>query len=145
MGRTIDLVPLFHTIATMLQIDLRSKVPIVDQIYKGIRREIASGSLSAGQPLPTVRQLAGDLGISLNTVARAYRMLEKDGLATPIRGRGTVILDLEYSGSHERGRDRLLIEELKNLLTNARLAGWSQERLETVLARESRRLWTGEK
>ena len=125
----------------MLQIDLRSKVPIVDQIYKGIRREIASGSLRAGQPLPTVRQLAGDLGISLNTVARAYRLLESDGLAIPIRGRGTVVLDRQDSSSHERDRDLRLIEELKNLLTNVRLAGWSQERFESVLATESSHLW----
>ena len=128
----------------MLQIDLRSKIPIVDQIYKGIRREIASGRIRADQSLPTVRQLAGDLGISLNTVARAYRMLEKDGLATPIRGRGTVVLNLQNSGSPEQNRDRLLVEELKNLLTNVRLAGWSQERLETVLALESGHLWKGE-
>lgn len=128
----------------MLQIDLRSKIPIVDQIHKGIRREIASGNLRAGQPLPTVRQLAGDLGISLNTVARAYRMLESDGLAIPIRGRGTVVLDSQDSSLRHRDRDRILVEELKNLLANARLAGWSQERLESVLATESRHLWKGE-
>lgn len=125
----------------MLQIDLRSKVPIVDQVYKGIRREIASGSLRAGQPLPTVRQLAGDLGISLNTVARAYRQLESDGLAMPIRGRGTVVLARQNSSSYEQARDRRLIEELKNLLTNVRLAGWSQERLKSAFATESSRIW----
>ena len=127
----------------MLQIDLRSKIPIVDQIYKGIRREIASGNLRSGQPLPTVRQLAGDLGISLNTVARAYRMLETDGLAIPIRGRGTIVLNREDPGFQEGDRDRILIEELKNLLTNVRLAGWSQERLETVFATESSHIWKG--
>ncbi len=128
----------------MLQIDLQSKVPIVDQIHQGIRREIASGRLRAGQPLPTVRQLAGDLGISLNTVARAYRMLETDGLAIPIRGRGTVVLDRHDPSSHERDRDRRLIEELKNLLTNVRLAGWSKEKLKSVLATESSHIWKEE-
>ncbi len=53
--------------------------PVYEQIARPIRKLIASGELAAGMPLPTVRTLASDLGINLNTVARAYWRLEEEG------------------------------------------------------------------
>ncbi len=125
----------------MLKIDLLSKEPIVEQVYRGIRHEIASGRISAGQSLPTVRQLAGDLGISLNTVARSYRLLELDGLVNPIRGRGTVVADKEQTESVKEMSEIRLRVELRNLLTSAKLAGWSKHKLDSVLKAEAKSLW----
>ena len=125
----------------MLKIDLHSKEPIVEQVYREIRHEIASGRISSGESLPTVRQLAGDLGISLNTVARSYRLLELEGLVIPIRGRGTVVADKESTKSVTEMNEIRLKVELRNLLTSAKLAGWSKEKLDSVLKAEAKSLW----
>ncbi|USQ81256.1 GntR family transcriptional regulator [Ornithinimicrobium faecis] len=70
---------------TTLAVDPASSEPPFAQLRTQIANQVASGALKAGDRLPTVRQLAGDLGIAANTVARAYRELEADGL---VEGRG---------------------------------------------------------
>ena len=69
-------------------LDLKSGVPVYRQIVDQVRGAIAAGSLSSGDQLPTVRQLAVDLEINPNTVVRAYRELEYDGLLETHQGRG---------------------------------------------------------
>jgi GntR family transcriptional regulator len=129
----------------MLKIDLRDPEPITTQIYQGIRREIAAGNLKPGQPLPTVRQLAADLGTSLNTVARAYRLLEADGLAAAVRGRGTVVLEHRCDPKQAKtDSDRKLIEQLCNALANARLAGWSWQHVHDVVLAKASSIWPEE-
>lgn len=73
----------------MITIRLDSPTPLGVQIAEALRAHIASGTLAPGDELPPVRQLAADLGVNLNTVARAYRELEGQGLLTSVRGRGT--------------------------------------------------------
>src|SRR5258706_11481115 len=72
-------------------LDLRSGVPVYRQLIDQVRSGIASGSLTAGDQLPTVRQLAVDLAINPNTVMRAYRELELGGLLETHQGTGTFI------------------------------------------------------
>jgi GntR family transcriptional regulator len=72
-------------------LDLRSGVPVYRQIIDQVRAAMASGSLVAGDQLPTVRQLAVDLEINPNTVARAYRELELGGLLETHQGTGSFI------------------------------------------------------
>lgn len=67
------------------------KRPIYQQITDGIKGLIARGSLSEGMSLPSVRQVAGDLGVNLNTVAVAYRQLQDEGFVTVRHGAGAVI------------------------------------------------------
>jgi len=62
-----------------------------DQIAVSLANAIGRGELAAGEQLPTVRQLATALRVNFNTVARAYRQLEADGLVQPHRGRGTFV------------------------------------------------------
>src|ERR1700730_8949280 len=78
--------PLFR-----FRLDLHSGVPVYRQIIDQVRGGIASGSLAVGDQLPTVRQLAVDLAINPNTVARAYRELELGGLLETHQGTGTFI------------------------------------------------------
>ncbi|MEW6278583.1 MAG: GntR family transcriptional regulator, partial [Candidatus Eremiobacterota bacterium] len=73
----------------MIRIQVDSTVPLVEQLQQELRRAIARGEVGPGDPLPPVRQLAADLGINWNTVARAYRALELEGLVSTARGRGT--------------------------------------------------------
>ena len=63
-----------------IEVDLDASVPIYQQIADGIRALIARGSLAGGAELPSVRQLGAQVGVNLNTVARAYRILAEDGL-----------------------------------------------------------------
>lgn len=74
-----------------LTLDFRSGFPIYVQIIEQIRSMVASGELQQGDQLPTVRQLATDLRINWNTVARAYKLLDEAGLISTQQGRGTYI------------------------------------------------------
>ncbi len=72
-------------------IDLASAVPPYEQVRTQIAAAAAEGVLQPGHKLPTVRRLAADLGLAANTVARAYRELEADGIVTTQGRRGTFV------------------------------------------------------
>ncbi len=74
-----------------IQLDFRSGVPIYVQIMDQVREQVERGELKQGDQLPTVRQLATDLRVNFNTVARAYRLLDEAGLISTQHGRGTYI------------------------------------------------------
>ena len=75
------------------QIDLTNHTPIYLQIMSQVMHAVASGELAPGEQLPTVRQLAADLRVNFNTVARAYRQLDEEGIISTQHGRGTFILE----------------------------------------------------
>lgn len=90
----------------ILTIDFRSGIPIYIQIVDQIRQMVETGVLKQGDQLPTVRQLATELRINFNTVARAYRLLDEAGLISTQHGRGTYIWE-EPSPDHlERLRQK---------------------------------------
>jgi len=129
----------------VLTIHIESPVPLADQIVTGIRGEIARGGLRAGDPLPTVRQLAGDLGINLNTVSRAYRVLETSGLVRTKRGRGTVVVAERDARRAPAGKVRSeLAARLGSVLADARLSGLDRRKVEELFARELALLWPKE-
>src|SRR5262252_654271 len=70
-----------------------SPEPVYEQIVRQIQDAVASGGLAAGAPLPTVRQLAGDLRLNRNTVARAYKQLEDRGVILTAGRKGTFVRD----------------------------------------------------
>src|SRR5262245_21034769 len=74
-----------------IMVDARSPVPLHAQITEGIHLAIGRGELKAGDQLPTVRQLAVDLRVNSNTVARVYGELERAGVLETQRGRGTFV------------------------------------------------------
>lgn len=76
-----------------VEIDPGASVPIYMQIIEKLHSLMVSGVLEPGDRLPTVRQLAGELNINFNTVARSYRWLEQAGLLSMCQGRGTFVLD----------------------------------------------------
>lgn len=87
------------------RLDLQSGVPAYRQIIDQVQGGLACGSLSAGDQLPTVRQLAVDLAINPNTVLRAYRELEIRGVLDTQQGTGTFISDRKIiQDENERGR-----------------------------------------
>ncbi len=74
-----------------LFIDNRSGNPIYEQIYNQIKAQIISGSLAADSPLPSIRNLARDLRISVITTKRAYDELEKEGFLYTVAGKGCFV------------------------------------------------------
>ena len=77
--------------ATPITLDLSAAEPPYEQVRRQIAGHIATGALRAGDRLPTIRALAGDLGIAANTVGRAYKELEAAGLVETRRRTGTSV------------------------------------------------------
>lgn len=109
-------------------LDLRSGVPVYRQLIDQVRAGIASGSLTSGDQLPTVRQLAVDLEINPNTVLRAYRELELGGLLETHQGTGTFISDRKPEKKSSE-RDRQLSQLAGEFAARAGASGFTVEEL----------------
>ena len=107
-------------------LDLHTGVPVYRQLIDQVRTGIASGSLSAGDQLPTVRQLAVDLEINPNTVMRAYRELELGGLLETHQGTGTFISNKKIEKKTAE-RDRQLGQMAGEFAARAGAAGFTVE------------------
>lgn len=108
-----------------------SGVPIYEQLRNQIRDGILSGQLREGEALPSLRQLAKDLRISVLTVTRAYTQLEQEGFVANVQGKGCYVL----SRDNEMIREQLLrtVEEhLEKTVRAAQNAGLSLEELGTM-------------
>ena len=123
----------------MLTIDLASPLPLHDQILRLLRYTVATGKLTPGDALPAVRQLAADLGINFNTVARAYRALENLGLVRTARGRGTTVVAVVEQNPMAAALTAR--EALRTALTDARLAGLSRDQVAAFVEQETSLLW----
>lgn len=93
-----------------IHVDLTTHHPVYLQIVEQVRSALDAGQLHAGDKLPTVRQLANELEVNFNTVARAYRLLDKKGIISTQRGRGTFI-----SGQAKRDPESLRRQQLSVL------------------------------
>jgi GntR family transcriptional regulator len=109
-------------------IDFHSGVPVYRQLIDQVRGGIASGSLSSGDQLPTVRQLAVDLEINPNTVMRAYRELELGGLLETHQGTGTFIANKKIEKKSAE-RDRQLAQLAGEFAARVGAAGFALEEL----------------
>lgn len=107
-----------------IRIDLKSGVPFYRQIIEQVKFAIARSDLSPGDRLPTVRQLAVDLSINPNTVIRAYRELEIEGVLETQQGSGTFVGHREPQVD-EIERQRMLDQILTELLARASAYGFT--------------------
>ena len=123
-----------HTIT----IDRELDEPVYAQVAHQLRQLIASGSLAPGLTLPSVRRLAGDLGVNLNTIARAYRMLEEEGFLI-IRGRSGASVAAPAEQVEDSTHVKL-VEELRTMLARFRQAGVTSDELLDFVQRELRAL-----
>ncbi len=106
-------------------LDFRSGVPVYVQLVEQVQAHLARGNLKPGDQLPTVRQMAAELRINFNTVARAYRMLDEGGLISTQQGRGTYILEtLEEENAQSLKRSTLQIQ-VQRLLGQLARQGYS--------------------
>ncbi len=106
-----------------IQIDRDGEHPVYAQVADQVRDLIASGALKPDTQLPSVRQLAGDLGVNLNTVARAYRLLESEGFLEILHRTGVTVAPPAIGvGKAQRGK---LLNQLKVTISRLRQAGIS--------------------
>jgi GntR family transcriptional regulator len=122
--------------APVIQLDNASPLPKYQQILEQVEAHVAAGRLAPGAPLPSVRQLAGDLGINVNTVVAAYRVLESEGIVLLRHGSRAVIHPrLARPATPTPADVARLRAALERTRTEALLAGLSLETLR-VLALE---------
>ena len=110
----------------LLRLDSADPAPIYIQIDRAIRAGIATGKLPKGYQLPTVRQLAVDLKINANTVAKVYSDLERDGVVQTRRGVGTFVAEPSNAASN-RGNKQALRELAVRVLQDVAARGFSRD------------------
>lgn len=108
----------------MFTIDNMSSIPVYEQIVRQVEGLLLSGQLKPGDPLPSVRGLATDLGVNPNTIQKAYAELDHRGMTTSVPGRGSFL--------REDAMEQLIkflnenaLPEFKNMLRGMQVAGAS--------------------
>lgn len=117
-------------------LDLRSGVPIYVQIVEQVQQLVTSGKLKPGDQLPTVRQLASELRVNFNTVARAYRMLDEAGVISTQQGRGTYILDAAAAGLGDWLERETLEVQVNRFLVDLLQQGFSLPQIRETLEKK---------
>ena len=108
-----------------LEIDFKSDLPIYEQIRRGIIIGLAKGDINPGDKLPSVREMAENIGINLHTVNKAYKLLEADGVIIMDRRFGSLIS--EKANPMEDYDCEKMASELDLLIAIAKLKGFSEE------------------
>jgi GntR family transcriptional regulator len=111
----------------LVTIDSRDATPIYAQLERALRAAMATGRLRPGDQLPTVRQLAVELSINANTVARVYAELERAGAIETRRGVGSFVSAAGAQAAPPREQERRLRAFVTRVLADADAAGFSKE------------------
>jgi len=123
----------------IIRVDPADARPIYRQIADEIKALIARGALREGEPLPSVRQVAADLGVNLNTIATAYRELQEEGLITVRHGSGAVVTSRTTRDTTRAD----LRKPLQTSLTQLALAGLTRAEILAMVERELKDLMKG--
>lgn len=126
-----------------INVDLTDHVPIYIQLMNQIKHMIATGELKPGDQLPTVRQLAADLRVNFNTVARAYRLLDENHIISTQHGRGTYILEPASEEREKQMQRNSLLRLMVHLLNEANNLGFSPEETR-IIFEEKLNIWEEE-
>ena len=112
---------------SVVSIDPRDKTPIYAQLERGLRAGMATGRLKPGDQLPTVRQLAVELRINANTVARVYAELERSGAIETRRGVGSFVTATAEEARPPREHEKRLRAFTTRVLAEAATAGFNRD------------------
>lgn len=110
-------------------IDPRSSTPIYLQLVQGVKESVARGILLAGDRMPTVREMASELMINPNTIAKAYQRLEQEGIIETMRSRGSFVAKGSICMDTEQSQKRLG-KLMQAMLVEAFHLGISHEELQ---------------
>lgn len=113
-------------------IDPRSSTPIYLQLIQGVKEAIARGILQTGDRMPTVREMAGELRINPNTIAKAYQRLEQEGIIETMRSRGTFVAAEPVRRDSEADYTKLA-EHMQAMLVESYLQGISSAELKKFI------------
>lgn len=118
-----------------LHVDPYNGLAIYDQIVRQIKFAVATGALPAGEMAPSVRELARELAVNLNTVSKAYQQLQLEGVLENVRGMGLAVATGAVKQCRAE-RVRLLQERLREVLWEARQSGIEADELQKLIAAE---------
>ena len=110
----------------MIHLDYRDSRPIYEQVKDGLRHLMVTGALGAGDKLPSVRALAGELAINPNTIQRAYRELEQGGYIDSVPGKGNFAALKQEAASQRKDE---LMTRLRETAAELRILGTGEEEL----------------
>jgi len=123
----------------MLQIDYRSGEALYVQIKSNLKKLILTGSLKENEPIPSVRKLAAEFAINVNTVQRAYRELEQEGYIYSVPGKGNFVSKVNDDIFEKN------LEEIKNelitVLKRARVLDISKEKIDNLVEEFFDKCW----
>ena len=121
---------------SIVDIDPADKTPIYAQLERGLRAAVATGRLQPGDQLPTVRQLAVDLRVNANTVARVYAGLERDGVLETRRGVGSFVTATRQQARPPAEHSKRLRAFVTRALADAAAAGFTRDEVVAELQRK---------
>jgi len=116
-------------------IDPTNGLAIYEQIVRQVKFAVAGGALRGGDRVPSVRDLARELAINPNTVARAYRQLQADGVLASVRGTGLEV-SIGAGDPCRAERVELVAARLRKVLVEAKQSGLSTQQLRTLVQSE---------
>jgi GntR family transcriptional regulator len=119
-----------------LQVDAHNGLAVYDQIVRQVKFAVADAALRPGELVPSVREVARELAINPNTVARAYRQLQDDGVLEPVRGTGLAVASAARRQC-QLERTRLIRARLRTVLEEAVQSGLEPEEIEQLVRAES--------
>ena len=112
-----------------IKIDVQSGVPIYTQVVERVKHMIATGELKPGDQLPTVRQLAQELVVNPNTIARAYALLDQAGIISTQQGRGTYVREHPDENGLARMRHEKLAALVSQVIVEALSMGYGLDQV----------------
>lgn len=124
-------------------VDPRSGIPLYLQLIEQVKRAVALGTLMSGEQLPTVKALALDLTVNPNTVARAYRELERDRVIETSPGRGSFVRTDNGTADVRRAIDDVGAGILGTAVREARALGLERDAVRTLFDRALERWFAG--
>jgi len=116
-----------------IEVNISSPIPVYRQIMDQIRAFVTRGALAPGQALPSVRQLATELGVNPNTVAKAYQLLELEGTIVTVRRRGAFVGEGSAAQAAQAHKKRVA-QIVGGLLEEARRLGLSRKEIMDALS-----------
>ena len=126
-----------------LHVEPDNGLAVYDQIVRQVKFAVADGAIAPGELAPSVRELARELTINPNTVARAYRQLQDDGVLESVRGTGLAVA-ADARRLCQRERRSLVSERLGQALSEAVQAGLEAAEIEQLVAVQLRRAQRGQ-
>ncbi len=121
-----------ETASMLIEIDPTSTQPIFEQVVDQIKFAVAAGAIRANEMIPSVREMSRQLAINPNTIARAYRVLQDEGLVYTRRGMGIVVAE-QAEEICQNQRKAIFTEKFRRFRAQAAQSGLSQAEIDEII------------